>query len=334
MNMANSNNGKGLVIVRCGAKSLHPKWSTLSSDTERDFDIFASYYTDKDSTSLTFSAQDQVYYNSGSKWEGIHELLCFLNNESILDEYDYIWLPDDDILTCYSDISKLFDIARILNLILCQPSLSQDSYFTHLITCQHKGFLLRYTNFVEVMVPMFKTSFLKSIIPTFSINRSGWGLEAAWLKYLRNPLGAIAVIDLISVIHTREVASAGSGVQTNRNRRLPYAEAEVLHAISGSGQRIDNLCGLTRNFRFLTFLDSDLTESLAADALTFDYSRHACLDWSGTYTPPRDAYHRYIAGSAYLHESSGIVDLPKEVLDNLATIGIGLTSLGFAGVLS
>jgi len=62
---------------------------------------------------------------------------------------------------------------------------------------------LRYTNFVEIMMPMMSQSTYQQLSHTFSENVSGWGLDFYWPKLLKYPKNKIAVIDHICATHTR-----------------------------------------------------------------------------------------------------------------------------------
>jgi hypothetical protein len=127
-----------------------------------------------------------------------------------------VWLPDDDLLCDPAAISRMFTICSDLKLDLAQPALSSDSYYTHLVTLEHNAFQMRFTNFVEIMAPVFSAAFLARIVPTLAGNLSGWGLDALWPRM--SGLGRVAIIDATPMKHTRPVchgnypANAAAGV--------------------------------------------------------------------------------------------------------------------------
>jgi Protein of unknown function (DUF707) len=197
---------KNLVILRSGDKSLHPQW--LDNKFPRNWDLAISYYGNKDKP---YDGEYEFFHQfKGSKWEGIADFCA--NNGDIISKYDYIWLPDDDLLTTCENINSFFDICNDEQFNLAQPALENSSYFSHRITLQHPLTYYRMTNFVEVMAPCFSRALFNKITNTFKLNTSGWGLEWVWLDIAsKNDLKNIAIIDKTPILHTRPVSSAGSG---------------------------------------------------------------------------------------------------------------------------
>jgi hypothetical protein len=97
----------------------------------------------------------------------------------------------------------MFLICEDLKLELAQPALTVDSYFTHVVTLRHSEFQIRFTNFVEIMAPLFSTEMLARAYPTLAGNISGYGLDAVWPRM--SSLGRVAIIDETPVKHTRPV---------------------------------------------------------------------------------------------------------------------------------
>jgi hypothetical protein len=92
---------------------------------------------------------------------------------------------------------------RRFDLELAQPSLSLDSYFSWGITVQIPTTQLRWTNFVETMVPCFKATLLVRCLPTLIRYISGWGLDWVWPRLADAEARKVAIIDRIAVTHTR-----------------------------------------------------------------------------------------------------------------------------------
>lgn len=192
---------RNLVIVRAGKGSLHHEWLALRAD-ERNWDIIVSYYDTKAYEAQILSDGVKKHLAVGGKFDGI-EATCTAFPE--YKDYDYVWLPDDDIRTDGQTINRLFDMMVEYNLTLAQPALTVDSYFTHLGLLQVRQFILRYTNFVEVMMPCMKISLLERVLPYFPVSRSGFGLDNVWANYVKGAKSKVAVIDAIAVHHTRPV---------------------------------------------------------------------------------------------------------------------------------
>ena len=189
---------RNLVIVRAGNNSLHPAW--LAGAPERSWDLLVNYFGDDPDK---YKDQDIVRIDSkGPKWPALHALIE--EHRDIIDRYDYVWLPDDDIATDAAAINKMFEIARRENFALCQPALTLNSYFTWGVTLKTLFTRIRYTNFVEIMVPCFERAFLIRCLPSMGDNLSGFGLDFLWPKMLEGE-GRTAIIDAVAVTHTRPI---------------------------------------------------------------------------------------------------------------------------------
>jgi hypothetical protein len=140
-------------------------------------------------------------------------------------DYDYIWLPDDDIYADQETINRLFAIARELGLELFAPALHESSHYAHFITMKNHSFFGRWVGFVEIMIPGFSRTALERLLPTLDETETGWGwgLDSLWPKLLdyRN----IAIIDGTAVIHTRPV---GEMRDTELARRIHAESARIL----------------------------------------------------------------------------------------------------------
>ena len=207
---------RNLIILRCGDNSLHHEW--LSKDVK--FDIVLSYFGDNiqyDLSQIKF-----VHHYKGSKWQGLFHF--FQNYGDLWRNYDYIWLPDDDLSTSTENINHFFDIMKQEEFALAQPALTHQSYYSHALLLQVKGLIYRETNFVEVMAPCFSQDAFQQCWQTFSENKSGWGLDVLWPRLLQNQ--KIGVIDHTPIFHTRPVGVAGHGMGAEAG--TPMNECEQL----------------------------------------------------------------------------------------------------------
>ncbi len=124
-----------------------------------------------------------------------------------MDKYDYFFFPDDDIDMGGDTIMAIFEAMEKYQLNIAQPSLSSMSYFTWRHTLQNNCCRLRYTNFVEMMAPCFSRDALKKVLFTFDENETGWGTETHWPLLLESNGKDMAIIDEVSVLHTRPIQS-------------------------------------------------------------------------------------------------------------------------------
>jgi hypothetical protein len=168
------------------------------------FDLYIIDYTsEKDKSPLKSEYIKYIYEtNGGFKFHNIKNLILSLD---LLEKYDYFWFPDWDISFPEKTVEKLFEFAEHYNLDLCQPSLSLDSHISWSITQTNPDSSVRFTNFVEVMCPLFKSSFLKEVLWTFDLNYSSWGLDFLWPTIYKNK--NIGIVDSVVVKHERPVTS-------------------------------------------------------------------------------------------------------------------------------
>jgi hypothetical protein len=200
-----------LIISVVGESSLHHNWIS----NNRKYDIALIHYDDSE---IDFSNVEYYSKIKGQKYKIIKKFIE--NNLDIFGKYNYIWLPDNDIEISVDDINKLFQISSENDLYLSQPSMS--GYISHEITSK-KGDSIRYTNFVEVLAPLFKNYILLKLYNTFDENESSWGYDYLWPFLLGYPENKIAILDQINMIHTKPV-----GVNYSRFKKHPSQEMNEL----------------------------------------------------------------------------------------------------------
>lgn len=189
---------KNCVITTVGKNSLHPRW--IENNSDRSFDLHAIVYDYSYESYLDSS--DFLCHRCGQKLKLIYAYLK--QNPHFLEHYSYFFIPDDDILTSCETIEQLFEIMEEYQLQIAQPSLRQ-SYYTFPHTLNEHYSCLRYTNFVEMMVPCFSREALNKVLDTFDSSESGWGIEYHWPILIESNHHDMAIIDQISVCHTRPV---------------------------------------------------------------------------------------------------------------------------------
>ena len=278
-----------LALFRAGPNSLHPH--AVQRLEEQNFDYALSWFGDE--PPLHAQGAAFVHMQKGAKWPGLERTIA--EHWDLLQQYEYVWLPDDDLLCEPEQVSRMFAISRDLQLDLAQPALTRDSYFSHLITMQHTAFQLRFTNFVEVMAPLFSTDMLARIYPTLAGNISGWGLDSLWPRLSK--LGKVAIIDDTPVKHTRPVGgpnyafSKQSGISPTQEALLNMARygidtpADYQINVAGLLQNGDPLCMGPTTAEVDLMLKSLIasTNGLKASALflTRYLSNHLSF-WSGS----------------------------------------------------
>src|SRR5690606_38754096 len=101
----------------------------------------------------------KVWREDGHKWQFAKKYL----KPELIEEFDYIFLWDDDIDILEFCPIQFIKIMWLNNLDMAQPALTDDSYSSHAITVMKPSrpplgnwsIVGRRTNFVEIMVPAF-----------------------------------------------------------------------------------------------------------------------------------------------------------------------------------
>jgi hypothetical protein len=266
-----------LAIVRCGDASLHHSWSGGA----RRFDIGISYFGDD--AAKVFPEARFVHRGKGGKWDGLFSF--FAQFPEAIKEYEFFWFPDDDISADVAAINRLIEIRAEHRLEVCQPSLDDHSYYSHLITLRHPSFTLRHTNFVEIMVPLVSRAILKKTLPMIERTRSGFGMDFVWPKMAAEISGeatrSSAVIDSVSVRHTRPVGGSlhkmmqklgGRSVLDEMSIALEGIEGKRNASINGiATPRIRILSGVDRSGKYRRGLS--LLPPVAADLLAVNANK-------------------------------------------------------------
>ena len=187
------------VIVRAGRRSLHRQWFV---DHAPPFDVILVAYEALNAEQVSGAADYTLL--PGPKVQGWSRYIGAHWDD--LKRYDAIALIDDDIACSADDVRRAFEIGRAASLVIWQPSLTWDSYFSHAITLRHPAFRLRYTNFVEMMCPFFDTTYLGSVRPLFDAGVE-IGIDQVWCRLLDDNRYRAGIIDEVSVRHTRPVGA-------------------------------------------------------------------------------------------------------------------------------
>jgi len=164
------------------------------------FDFLIVGYDDTDFSDL--AGRIELIRDRGQKWRLIKK---HLTPEKVA-AYDYVFMWDDDILPVNFDPVEFVSILRRNRVDIAQASLTTDSYSFHPITVVHPNAVGRLTNFVEIMCPVYSSKIWPAIYPYIEpdVNELGWGYDLI-------PLGRKAIIDCMTVRHTRPGQSALAG---------------------------------------------------------------------------------------------------------------------------
>lgn len=197
---------RSCIISAVGKESFHKSWIDRLNN---EYDLHLLVYDD--SYDAYKNDSSFVIRSEGRKFNSIFRYLN--ENNHLLEEYDYYYLPDDDIFIDDVNIRRLFGYMKEFQLAIAQPALT-NSYYSHPITVKKSKSILRYTNFVEMMQPCFSSEALKKVLFTFNENLSGWGMDYHWGELIDYRKCNMAIIDDITSVHTRPI---GLNYQINMN---------------------------------------------------------------------------------------------------------------------
>ena len=174
--MAASMSRTNAVFTSSGDSSFcHEMWNS----DDRNYDLIASFYGNDTSKFVELcSCFDFVLRDKGSKFQNFYKLYTLSNR---LWNYERIFLLDDDIIISPSDINSMFEFAEKYNLTICQPSFSSSSKISHDVTRQVPNSHFRYTNFIEVNVPLMSKQSIKKLISCYEPSLIEWGVDFLYI---------------------------------------------------------------------------------------------------------------------------------------------------------
>ena len=202
---------KNAVFVPVGKDSLHRQ--LLKGDA--DFDLHLLIYDG--SYNKFCNDSDFVACDAGYKMDMTYRYLH--RHPELFEKYEYFFLLDDDIVISTENVNRLFSMMREYQLKIAQPSLVM-SYYTYKHTAFHPFYILRYTNFVEMMMPCFSRDALKAVLPTFEQKIRWCGIEMHWPVLVGSNHKDMAIVDAVSAKHTRPVQSWNSLSQLQQENYL------------------------------------------------------------------------------------------------------------------
>lgn len=238
-----------LVVLRAGDESLHPFWFLNGRVENRNWDLHISYFGDLRRPFRNRYSDVTLSFEKGTKSVGT--VACMDKLGDRIDRYDWIWLPDDDLLVDLPTLNRFFQIVAEHDLDLAQPALGAGSYISFPITAQRPHMRLRYTTFVEVMAACFSRKALGICSPYFGATVSSWGPSWLFPKLLGYPKRGIAVIDETPVIHSRPVAQGPNIALAKTMGFDPSKELEEFLRIHQLEQRSKTWGGIDADGKYI-----------------------------------------------------------------------------------
>ena len=195
---------KNIVIAPCGNKADLFRTHWLKYRDEKEFDLCLLFYHEKIADPALYEQAEYFFHLKDFKWYMIDELFKKVK-PGLLDQYDYFYFLDDDIEMTTHDINQMFTLSKAFRSSISQAALSQDSFCSWKIFKQQPNSFCRYVGQIEVMGPLFSRDALIRCLPSFTGNRSSWGIDSVWSKILGYPKNELIVFDAVLMRHTKPV---------------------------------------------------------------------------------------------------------------------------------
>lgn len=179
-----------LVYTCAGERSNVAQWL----EGARNFDLWVNDYGYQ--ADLHRDLADHHTARAGKKFPNLHHFHG--SRPDFLDQYEAVFVADDDLVIDGPGISRLFEIREEQDLWLLQPAFLPSGRVSHPTTRVHRGRILRWTNFVECVCPLFRRDLLQGFLGVYDPVVVGWGVDWWYLDHLGPDLrGKVAVIDAV-----------------------------------------------------------------------------------------------------------------------------------------
>lgn len=142
----------------------------------------------------------------------------------------------------------LFEWMTEYQLMMSQPVLSRDSFKSWKVLRRKNLSGIRYLSSVELMCPAMHRKAVEELLPTFNLNKSGWGIDILWGEMIRKKFGEKehCSFDLLVAKHTKPV---GKGELYDKLGKSAFEERdEIFMKYSITKQAIYKLSVPENNF--------------------------------------------------------------------------------------
>lgn len=184
---------------------------------------------------------------SGRKHEFVAQAVRDLGHDLL--KYDWVLTVDDDIDFSHMDFKRFLKVANDTQAAIVAPAMKYSRYWPTYMQphgeaasnphsdCKHS--LFRYSNFVELQMPMFRPRALRVVTSKLSFplinNRSAsdWGMDNVWCNLVAHELNmsstkTCAIVDVEHAIHFDSRANGVGDASECSNTTLPGV-SQALH---------------------------------------------------------------------------------------------------------
>jgi hypothetical protein len=170
---------------------LNNNYNNWNSHQNNNFDIYSVFYGNNKILKNLFKEKSNYFLSrNGSKFQNL--VYAYKLNKEIFKKYKFIFVIDNDIEINTLEINFMFNLAKLYNFDIIQPSLtnSNSCRIDHWLM-EHNPFLFASkVSFIEVNMPLFKTdllcSFLEYLIDLNKPILAGFGMDHLYLNFSNN----------------------------------------------------------------------------------------------------------------------------------------------------
>jgi len=150
--------------------------------TGMNYDIYAIYYGNNENVFSKYKENPNIKYCEKRKGAKYQNFKYFYDSQKeIIEQYDYFFILDDDIIFYVEDINRMFEIADMYKLDICGPSFLPSGKISWSVTKHKPDVLLTYTNFVENNVPCFNKKTLMKFMTIYHESLIGCGIDYLYI---------------------------------------------------------------------------------------------------------------------------------------------------------
>lgn len=211
----NANPHKNIIIAVVGDYSYHRRWMRGAN---KEFDLMIVYYGE---TKDKYKEDAKFYLQTSGMFKLENIAYAVQTYYDVIKTYKAVWLPDDDMLLNTASINRLFRVFEYYKLDLACPSI-YAGIIGHPMMKTCFGNILRYTSYVDMGCPVFRTELLLELLPLFTLNRSGLGIDYFWSA--RCSEKKLAIIDSVCLAHWK---NSGSSKDQNSNWSLKLSKTGI-----------------------------------------------------------------------------------------------------------
>lgn len=214
---------RNLVFTSAGDKT---QFDNLWCGENQEYDVMIVYYGDnEDNYQKYYEKVNYILKRKGSKFQNFHYI--YQNYKEILAKYDRFFILDDDIVFNVDDINQMFALSRKYNFEICGPTFKKvpECKISHTITITENKNQFRYTNFIEVNVPLFNRTALDNLMKYYDPILIGWGIDYLyiWANGIEKQK-SYALVDSVSCVNPIDNLKGGKRELYNIDKSLSRAE--------------------------------------------------------------------------------------------------------------